>query len=354
MKNIFKKSSLLAVALFMAYSCSEDDNNVIANPSGGPTLLAPESGAEVILTPGDEAGTATTLIWDHADYAVNTEINYALQFALEGTDFASPVTSDERTDRFRFVTNGELNGWLELLGVEPFTPTNIQVRVRATLGTESMMEQFSNPITLTVTGYTTDLPRIAVPGNHQGWNPSDPAIPQLAGSAFGETDYEGYAWLDGEYKFLAPNDGGVYEWGNTDWGDDGSFSGVLAVDGESNCMASAGFYRLRANTDELVYTATPVSWGVIGAATPTGWDSDTDLTYNPDTKKLELASIALVPGPFKFRGNNEWGEFDLGTVNEDGYLVGGGDLTFDGPAGNYKIILDLSNPRRYTYQLIQL
>ena len=105
----------------------------------------------------------------------------------------------------------------------------------------------------------------------------------------------------------------------------------------------------------MTYSTTAVSWGIIGAATPTGWDSDTDFTYNPTTKKLEIASIALVPGNFKFRGNNAWNNgFDLGTVNADGYLVDGGDLTFSGTAGNYKVILDLSNPRRYTYELIAL
>ncbi|MFN7015291.1 MAG: DUF5116 domain-containing protein, partial [Bacteroidia bacterium] len=117
----------------------------------------------------------------------------------------------------------------------------------------------------------------------------------------------------------------------------------------------AGFYRVRANTTDLTYTTTAVSWGIIGSATPTGWDSDTDFTYNPATKKLEIASIALVPGAFKFRGNNAWSNgFDLGTVNADGFLVDGGDLTFSGAAGNYKVILDLSNPRRYTYELIAL
>ena len=87
-------------------------------------------------------------------------------------------------------------------------------------------------------------------------------------------------------------------------------------------------------------------------ATPTGWDSDTDFVYNSTTKKLEIASIALVPGNFKFRGNNAWSNgFDYGTVNTDGYLVEGGDLTFNGAAGNYKVVLDLSNPRKYTYSI---
>ena len=94
--------------------------------------------------------------------------------------------------------------------------------------------------------YTTDLPKIAVPGNHQGWNP--PTAPRLAASGFGETDYDGYVWLDGGYKFVGPDGSGNFNWGNTDWGDDGSFSGVLAETGESDCSATVGYYRVQANT----------------------------------------------------------------------------------------------------------
>jgi hypothetical protein len=247
----------------------------------------------------------------------------------------------------------EFNGAAVAAGLTPFTEGGLDIRVKATTGTTGTQERISNTLTIFVTAFSTDLPTIAVPGNHQGWNP--PTAPRIASSAFGETDYEGYVWLDGGFKFVAPDASGNFNWGNTDYGDDGSFSGVLVATGETDCTASAGYYRLKADPTTGTWSAAPVSWGIIGAATPTGWGSDTDLIYNPTTKKLEIASIALVPGAFKFRGNNAWSNgFDLGTVNADGYLVDGGDLTFSGAAGNYKVILDLSNPRRYTYELIAL
>ena len=249
-------------------------------------------------------------------------------------------------------------------GLIPYTAGDLDVRIKSSLGSNDDLPSYSNVITLTVTPYTTDLPKLAVAGNHQGWNAGN--APLLAASDFGRTDFEGYVWLDGEFKFVAQSADGTFNFppaGGPDYGDNGDFSGILAETGESNCTAIAGYYRVRANTgaitaqnlDGMTYSTTAVSWGIIGAATPTGWDSDTDFTYNPTTKKLEIASIALVPGNFKFRGNNAWNNgFDLGTVNADGYLVDGGDLTFSGAAGNYKVILDLSNPRRYTYELIAL
>jgi len=356
MKKIFKLSSL-ALLMFLGVSCSEDDQ-MIATPSGGPELLNPESGTAYVLSPENASSDLVTLVWDHADYSVQTVVNYELEVALSGSDFATPISAGTTVNRYYTWKVEDLNNVAVAAGLSPFTAGDIDVRLKSTLGSNQGMSAYSNVITLTVTPYSTDLPKLAVPGNHQGWSDANnfESAPRIAASGFGLTDYEGYMWLDGEFKFLAPNASGAFAWGNTDWGDDGSFSGTLVVTGESNCNTTTGFYRVKADTSALTYAVDPVSWGIIGEATPTGWDSDTDLTYNPTTKKLELASITLTNGlKFKFRGNNAWSNgFDLGTVNADGYLVDGGDLTHTGPTGNYKVILDLSNPRRYTYTLIAL
>ena len=74
------------------------------------------------------------------------------------------------------------------------------------------------------------------------------------------------------------------------------------------------------------------------------------MVYDPVSRTLSV-DVDLTAGPFKFRGNDEWGAFDLGTLDDDGNLQNGGDLTFDGAAGNYHVVLDLSNPRAYTYSI---
>ena len=362
MKNILKISTL-ALLLFAGVSC-ENDDQTIATPNGGPELITPLDGSAYVLLPENATNEATTLVWNHADYDVQTEVNYDVEVALAGTDFTTIIPAGSTTSRFMVWTVEALNAVALEAGLIPYTAGDLDVRIKSSLGSNDDLPSYSNVITLTVTPYTTELPKLAVAGNHQGWSPG--TAPRIAASGFGQTDFEGYVWLDGEFKFVAQSADGTFNFppaGGPDYGDNGDFSGILAETGESNCTAIAGYYRVRANTgaitaqnlDGMTYSTTAVSWGIIGAATPTGWDSDTDLTYNPTTKKLEIASIALVPGNFKFRGNNAWNNgFDLGTVNADGYLVDGGDLTFSGAAGNYKVILDLSNPRRYTYELIAL
>src|SRR5690606_1354337 len=47
------------------------------------------------------------------------------------------------------------------------------------------------------------------------------------------------------------------------------------------------------------------SWGIIGDATPGGWDADTDMTYDFGNSRWTYTGD-LVPGALKFRLNDEW------------------------------------------------
>lgn len=348
------KLLILLVFIITAVSCDDNEELYVLNPQGSGVITAPESGFTQVLNPEEEqTNTAFTLIWNPADYDIPVEITYDVEFAESGTDFAEPILAGSTSNTNMTWTVGDFNSKVVGAGLLPFTEGNMDIRIVSTVGSGSA-PQISGSITVLITPFTTDLPTIAVPGKHQGWDP--PTAPLLAASAFGATDYEGYVWLtiegDEGFKFLAP-DQGSFNWGNIDWGDDGSFTGKLVEEDEVNCKVDAdGYYLVNADTSELTYATKAVSWGIIGAATPTGWDSDTDLVYDAATRTLSV-DIDLVAGPFKFRGNNEWGVFDLGTVDGDGFLQSGGDLTFDGAAGNYHIVLDLSNPRAYTYSLVK-
>ncbi len=346
MKNLLKISTL-ALLLIAGVSC-ENDDQTIASASGGPELLTPLDGSSYTLSPATATAEITTLVWNHADYSVQTEVNYNVEVALAGTDFATVVPAGSTTSRFLVWTHEALNAVALQAGLIPYSAGDLDVRIKSSLGSNSEMVAYSNTITLTITPYTTDLPQIAVPGNHQGWSPS--TAPRLAASGFGQTDYEGYVALDGDFKFVGPNGSGAYEWGNDDWGDDGTFSGMLALTGESNCTATAGYYKINANTTTLAYTTTLTNWGIIGSATPTSWDSDTDMTYNSTTKKWSVV-INLIGGQeIKFRANDAWG-LNYGDNGADASLEEGGSNIAVPSSGSYLVELDLSNPRAYTYTL---
>ncbi len=195
--------------------------------------------------------------------------------------------------------------------------------------------------------------RIAVPGNHQGWDPT--TAPQLEASSATTTDYEGYVWLDGEHKFVGPDGSGNFAWGNIDWGDasgtNGSYTQVLTEAGEGNIGApsGAGHYFIQADTGALTYSETLYNWGLIGDATPGGWGSDQDMTYNSGTATWTI-TLDLVAGQMKFRANDDW-PWNYGDTGADGSLENDGDNIIISTAGNYTIVLDLSIPRAYTYSV---
>jgi hypothetical protein len=360
MKKILKLSTL-ALLLIAGVSCENDDQKM-ASPSGGPELLTPLDGSSYVLDPAAGTNEVTTLVWNHADYSVQTEVNYDVEVTLAGTDFATTVAGGSTTNRFVVWSHEALNTVALEAGLTPYTAGDLEVRIKSSLGSNAEMVAYSNVITITITPYTTDLPKIAVPGNHQGWSP--PTAPLMASSGFGQTNFEGYISLDGEFKFLRPKADGTFDWDgdSADWGDDGTFSGVLLNTGETNCTATAGYYWVKANTATLTYSITPITtWGIIGSATPGGWDSSTPMTYNPTTKKWSIV-VTLVDGEYKFRSNNIWNagsvQYNLGGFQADkvGDDYAGESMSYGGAnlvvtAGTYLVELDLSNPRAYTYTL---
>lgn len=187
--------------------------------------------------------------------------------------------------------------------------------------------------------------QLYVVGAHQGWAPGAEVIGKLY-PADTEGNYTGYAYLNGEYKCTSQQN-----WDGPNYGM-GSGEGMLSTaEDAGNLTAEEGYYFLTFNIEELTYTAQLVNFGVIGDATPGGWNDDTDLTYDPADLKLK-ADITLTDGFIKFRANDAWdvpnGDFGLG--EGDGKLAPKGD-NIPVTAGNYQIVLDLSTSD-YSYELI--
>lgn len=347
MKNKFKYL-VASLVVMLTVSCEDEQEKLNLTQQASFEILSPDAGTSIVLDANNQTNPALTVTWRAADFGTPTQINYEVQIAETGTEFENPITAATTNNTVITWTVLELNGAAVAAGLTPFQSGGLDIRVKASYGNPAEGESFSDVVTVVLTPFSTELPRIAVPGNHQGWNP--PTAPRLASSAFGETDYEGFVWLDGGYKFVAPDAAGNFNWGNTDWGDDGSFAGTLVETGETDCQAVPGYYRVRANTTSLTYATDLTNWGIVGFATTgnnDGWNQSIPLTYNQTTKKWE-GIVTLTAGEFKFRANNAW------TINLGGDPA---EMSFDGSnlsvgaSGSYKVELDLSTPRAYTYTL---
>lgn len=96
------------------------------------------------------------------------------------------------------------------------------------------------------------------------------------------------------------------------------------------------------------------SWGIIGNATPIGWDGkDKDIPLQTDPKNPTiyfLKNYKMNKGNFKFRYNNDWG-YNLG-LNNDGKSVAFD--AYDFPIledGVYDIVLDMTNTVQPQYSI---
>jgi hypothetical protein len=145
---------------------------------------------------------------------------------------------------------------------------------------------------------------------------------------------------DGLVKFRANND-----WPDN-WGAEDFPSGVGTKDGP-NIPVTKGIYKVDFNVATGAYNFEPVTIGVIGSATPGGWDSDTDMTETANVGELTLTTD-LTDGEAKFRAFNDWpwnwgaSDFPSGVGFQDGPNI---PVT----AGTYTITFNV-NTGAYSFQ----
>ncbi|BAP33404.1 beta-lactamase [Chryseobacterium sp. StRB126] len=98
--------------------------------------------------------------------------------------------------------------------------------------------------------------------------------------------------------------------------------------------------------------ATHYLWGIIGNATPGGWDGkDTPLLVDQKNPALYvLKNFHLKKGNLKFRVDNDWG-YNLG-LNNDGKTIALNAYDFPiAEDGQYDIVLDMSDPIQPQYSI---
>ncbi len=167
-------------------------------------------------------------------------------------------------------------------------------------------------------------------GNEGGWSTSHPLY-----SAASDGKYQGYYYLDGEFKFKPNAD---------NWDDDleyvsgDNMSGTLQSSGGPNCPdPGAGFYQINLDLSAMSYNLVRIdAIGIIGGFN--GWGGDVDMTYNREEGCWEATTTIESDTELKFRANHDW------AINWGGDTA---NLTQDGSninvaAGTYKFQLYLS------------
>lgn len=144
--------------------------------------------------------------------------------------------------------------------------------------------------------YTVSSPVLYLAGDANGWNQTEP---------FASTDginFWGFAYLNNNgFKFSTQKD-----WKGTNYGTDFS----TAADAGNISLPEGneeGFYKIVLNLDSKTMELTPITTiGIIGDATPNGWDASTPMTYSKADGAWVIKDVQLKDGELKFRANDAW------------------------------------------------
>jgi starch-binding outer membrane protein SusE/F len=352
MKNVF--SYILLLLLFA--SCKKDEiKSVYSLPAGSPSFTSSIETAVLDSTHRDEV--AAVFSWSSLSYGINADVTYSLEFDTSNT-MAHAIAFVMNADTTKSYTVAALNAIALQTGLEGSKAGTLYVRMKGEVrqnGTSTnpstIPVTYSEVLALTVTAYApSSISRMWVPGEYQGWNAATaPTIADVGGKGA----YEGYIYFpnnaSGNYTFkitTAPN------WNDPAWGYE---SDTKMVKGGGNFYTSGeGYFLVRANVNSRDWSTTLTTWSLVGDAVADDWETDIPMTYDAVSGTWVANSVAVKgSGGFKFRANKGW---TLNYGPTDGKLVqdGGNISAPGGVAGNYKVVLNLSESGNYTYTLTKL
>lgn len=344
-----KKLLLIFVLGIFLSSCLVEDEvrDPIVELLGAPNLTVP---ANITLAEENTSAVLTGISWTEANFGYQAAITYALQVDKAGNNFATPYTLHSTSNLEARMTVGELNNKLLTFGLPGDWTSDIELRVVATVS-DKVDAQTSGKVATKVTTYdvVVEYPKLYMPGSYQGWNAADETT--VIYSVKDNGRYQGYFWFPEEttqFKFTkVPG----WEEANTIGDPDpAGQSGTLQIGGwggnNIKVATGSGYYLIKADLNAKTYTYLKTSWGLIGSATPNGWTSDQDMTYDVAAKVWKV-TLNLTAGEIKFRANDGW-DLNYGDNGPDGKLEEGGTNIAIGSAGNYTITLNL-NGAIYTY-----
>jgi hypothetical protein len=250
---------------------------------------------------------------------------YFLEACATGNNFKDSILliSDVQDTAMK-ITVSNLNGiFLKKFPADQVSSVDFRIRsvlsIDAGTGAKPMIYS-SAATTANVTIY--GLPRLDLINS---------GVTQKIESALGDGKYSGYVKLDATKPFTLRNPDASINYGAN--------GAALAVNGAGIPVAASGWYNLSANTQALTYKMDSYMIGLVGSATPNGWNSpDQKMNYDAQSGTWKI-TITLIDGEFKFRLNDGW------SVNWGGTAA---NLVYNGSniavtAGNYTISLTITN-----------
>jgi hypothetical protein len=254
MQNHFTKIAVLGSLLFAFSACEKDETQAVFKNTAVPQLTA--SASTVTITRPTTANPGVTYTWTAADFNFPAAVSYTLQFAKQGTNFATTKDFPLGGALSKSFTVGELNNIYNdldcnLSATPPVTP--LDVRVKASVGDHA-------PVSMSSVKAVSATPFQAQTPPPHTWGIIGSATPGSWNTDTQMTyDYCSRTWkvtlnlTADEFKFRADN-----AW-TLNYGDDGADK-ALEPNGANIASPGVGRYEVVLNTDATpkpTYTITP-------------------------------------------------------------------------------------------------
>ena len=356
----------MAAALGMIAGCQKPDMVQIAAPEDvvAPVLEAVEGPIEI--TPSNMVDGKVAFTWSLADYGVMTQVNYSLEAATAANPDTKVTITSGITANAEALEAGKISTEIAYEALNAILFNDLKLNdgvaedvlftIAAKVGEYAPVYSNSVAVSCKVTAAEKQYPKLTVAGSY-AYNNWTPGKGQFVFD-FEGTDAKYSGVIDfGEdvsalqFKFVGE------AWGNNEFSVPAGEAQTpeaaelpLVAGGGDNIAAytTHRFYSLTLDkgTPKLVKNFSFNSLGVIGDATPTGWDADTDMQFNPEKQRFYV-DLTLIDGTIKFRADDAW---DVNWGGADGVLASGAD-NIPVTAGDYRIYVNLNDPANPTYEL---
>lgn len=328
MKKIFYAIAIVIAGVF-ATSCIQEHIEAQIVPEA---IITQGLGQIQGCTLSDDGDPITTT-YSEVYFGVEVPYTYTLWMDLAGNNFANAKKVDANIyDGTISFAQKKFNKNLLNMGVPAGTEVTVQFRLDANLMNEKSVSvdaycQHSGIVEADFVTYEEqkgEMPVVDVPGDYQGWAPSD--YPKLFNYSYDEVIYRGVVDFQCKkpegsaangFKITGEGnwDSGSGNWGSEAQAEPAEAASVQLINGDASqniiCYGQKRYYLFEFDKDNLTLTKL-MSFDQVGIIGLNGdWDNDVVMTYNMFYGRFWVDVDLSADTEFKFRldaaWDNNWG-----------------------------------------------
>lgn len=296
--------------------------------------------AEVVLDITTPAEDLQLLTWEPARLEYGEAITYNVYISYNGGELTEVATGLTET-----ACSKTVDEWNELViasGAPEAQAADVEFIVKAC--SETYPEGIpSAPLTISIITYKATYPAYLLISGTDKKLPHSTATKGL---------FDCFVNLENGASFKFVDQDTQTEYGSDDvetTTDDKGNVVTSGTIGNGAITIPAGLYRISADIKFGTLQIVKInSMGMIGAATPNGWNAELPMEYDATTNTYSVVTTLTQDGEYKFRANDNWGF----AIDKNGDFRDGGDnMVFEKETGEYKVVLDV-NSHPYTAKIL--